>query len=136
MTEPGPARVLVVDDSDVVRSLIRINLELEGFEVLEADTGARCLELSPGADVVTLDLLLPVPPGPGSGAGPGGLDVLRRLKRDPALGGPRVVVVTAAALPEDRRRGESAGADAYLTKPFEPGDLVDAVRALSPPEKR
>ncbi|GAA1992446.1 response regulator transcription factor [Catenulispora subtropica] len=127
MTEPGPPRVLVVDDSDVVRSLIRINLELEGFEVLEADSGARCLELVPGADVVTLDLLLPVLPG----AGPGGLDVLRRLKRDPALGGPRVVVVTAAALPEDRRRGESAGADAYITKPFEPGDLVDAVRALS-----
>ncbi|NUP51801.1 MAG: response regulator, partial [Catenulispora sp.] len=100
----------------------------------EADTGARCLELSPRADVVTLDLLLPVLPGPG--AGPGGLDVLRRLKRDPALGGPRVVVVTAAALPEDRRRGESAGADAYITKPFEPGELVDAVRALSAPGGR
>ena len=123
MTKPGSPRVLVVDDSDVVRSLIRINLELEGFEVLEADSGARCLELVSGADVVTLDLLLP--------AGPGGLDVLRRLKRDPALGAPRVVVVTAAALPEDRRRGESAGADAYITKPFEPGELVDTVRALS-----
>jgi CheY-like chemotaxis protein len=62
----------VVDDSDAIRSLIRINLELEGFEVQEADSGARCLELVPGPDVVTLDLLLPE-------AGPGGLDVLRRL---------------------------------------------------------
>jgi CheY-like chemotaxis protein len=118
----------VVDDSDSVRTLIRINLELEGFEVREADTGARCLELLPGSDVVTLDLLLA-----DTDAGPGGLDVLRRLKRDPALGRPRVVVVTAAALPEDRRRGESAGADAYITKPFEPEDLVDAVRALAVP---
>lgn len=126
MTNSGSARVLVVDDSDTVRTLIRINLELEGFEVQEADSGARCLEMVPGPDVVTLDLLLPE-------TGPGGLDVLRRLKRDPALGRPRVVVVTAAALPEDRRLGESAGADAYITKPFEPGELVDAVRALAPP---
>lgn len=119
----------MVDDSDTVRTLIRINLELEGFEVQEADSGARCLELAPATDVVTLDLLLPDP-------GPGGLDVLRRLKRDPALGQPRVVVVTAAALPEDRRRGESAGADAYITKPFEPVELVDAVRALTLPGDR
>ena len=126
MRKSGSARVLVVDDSDTVRTLIRINLELEGFEVQEADSGARCLEMVPGPDVVTLDLLLPE-------TGPGGLDVLRRLKRDPALGRPRVVVVTAAALPEDRRLGESAGADAYITKPFEPGDLVDTVRALAEP---
>jgi CheY-like chemotaxis protein len=126
VTTPGPARVLVVDDSDTVRTLIRINLELEGFEVQEADSGARCLELVPGPDVVTLDLLL-------SDTGPGGLDVLRKLKRDPALGAPRVVVVTAAALPEDRRLGESAGADAYITKPFEPGELIDTVRALAVP---
>jgi CheY-like chemotaxis protein len=129
VTTPGPARVLVVDDSDTVRTLIRINLELEGFEVQEADSGARCLELVPGPDVVTLDLLLPE-------TGPAGLDVLRRLKRDPALGRPRVVVVTAAALPEDRRLGESAGADAYITKPFEPEELVDAVRALALPGGR
>jgi CheY-like chemotaxis protein len=119
----------VVDDSATVRTLIRINLELEGFEVQEADSGARCLELVPGTDAVTPDLLLPE-------TGPGGLDVLRRLKRDPALGRPRVVVVTAAALPEDRRLGESAGADAYITKPFEPVDLVDAVRALALPDGR
>lgn len=131
MTEPGSARVLVVDDSDTVRTLIRINLELEGFEVQEADSGARCLELVPGSDVVTLDLLLPETGL--DGAAPDGLDLLRRLKRDPALGRPRVVVVTAAALPEDRRLGESAGADAYITKPFEPVELVDAVRALAAP---
>ena len=127
--KPGSPRVLVVDDSDTVRTLIRINLELEGFQVQEADSGTRCLELVPGPDVVTLDLLLPE-------TGPDGLDILRRLKRDPALGRPRVVVVTAAALPEDRRLGESAGADAYITKPFEPVELVDAVRALASPDRR
>ncbi|MBW8802268.1 MAG: arginine--tRNA ligase [Catenulisporales bacterium] len=120
MTEPRAPRVLVVDDSAAVRSLIRINLELEGFEVLEADSAGRCLESAAGADVVTLEVLLPE-----------GLDVLRRIKRDPALGTVRVVAVTAAALPGDRRLGQAAGADAYLVKPFDPGELVETVRGLA-----
>lgn len=113
----------MVDDSDAVRRLIRINLELEGFDVLEAGDGAECLALLPGADVVTLDLLLP--------EGPDGFDVLRRIRSDPELDTTRVVVVTAAARDEDERRVSSAGADAYFAKPFEPEELVAAVRRLA-----
>jgi len=123
VTSDGRDRVLVVDDSEVVRSLIRINLELEGFEVAEAGDGGECLALLAAPDpaaVVTLDLLLPKVPD--------GLAVLRRIRADPALAATRVVVVTAAAQAEDVRRAESAGADAYLAKPFEPQELVDAVR--------
>ena len=125
MTESSrAARVLVIDDSDVVRHLIRINLELEGLEVVEADSGAAAEEWLAEVDVVTLDLTL--------ATGPGGLEVLRRIRSDPALNATRVVVVTAAARPEDVRRGALAGADAYVTKPFEPDELVDVVRGLLP----
>ena len=119
----------MVDDSEVVRRLIRINLELEGFDVVEACDGRECLAMLGGGapagppDVVTLDLRLP--------EGLEGLAVLRRIRADPALTSTRVVVVTAAAQSEDVRRGTSAGADAYITKPFEPQDLVDAVRSLA-----
>ena len=118
----------MVDDSDVVRSLIRINLELEGFEVAEAGDGREGLALlaDAGAEparVVTLDLLLPKVPD--------GLAVLRRIRADPALSATRVVVVTAAAQAEDVRRAESAGADAYLAKPFEPRELVEAVQRFA-----
>ena len=117
----------MVDDSEVVRRLIRINLELEGFDVVEACDGGECLALLGGEaaagrpDVVTLDLRLP--------EGPDGLAVLRRIRADPALASIRVVVVTAASQSEDVRRGTSAGADVYITKPFEPQELVDAVRS-------
>jgi len=57
--------------------------------------------------------------------------VLRRIRADPALTGTRVVMVTAAAQSEDVRRGTAAGADGYLTKPFEPQELVDTIRRLA-----
>lgn len=130
MSESGRARVLVVDDSEVVRRLIRINLELEGFEVAEAAGGGECLALLADAaaradapSVVTLDVRLP--------DGPDGYAVLRRIRADPALADTRVVLVTAAAQSEDVRRGTAAGADGYLTKPFEPQELVDTVRRLA-----
>jgi CheY-like chemotaxis protein len=131
VTSSGRGRVLVVDDSDVVRSLIRINLELEGFEVVEAG-GAECLAMLTGAaeaasgarlEVMTLDLLLPKLAD--------GLAVLRRIRADPALAATRVVVVTAAAQAEDMRRAAAAGADAYLAKPFEPQELVETVRRFA-----
>jgi CheY-like chemotaxis protein len=130
VTASGRARVLVVDDSEVVRRLIRINLELEGFDVFEACDAGECLALlgaaaasSASPAVVTLDVTLP--------DGPDGFAVLRRIKADPALGAARVVVVSAAAQTEDVRRGTAAGADAYITKPFEPQDLVDTVCRLA-----
>ena len=117
-------RVLVVDDSDVIRELIAINLELEGFEVFTAVDGQDALErvgaIQP--DVMTIDVRMPRLDG---------ISLVQQLRRDPATAHIRVVMVTASAQEAEVRRGEAAGVDAYLTKPFEPDVLVGIVRDLA-----
>ncbi|MFF7194124.1 response regulator transcription factor [Streptomyces sp. NPDC008079] len=124
-------RVLVVDDNKVIRQLIRVNLELEGFEVVTAADGAECLEIvhSVRPDVVTLDVVMPRLDGVRTAA---------RLRADPDPETRRVgiVMVSAGSLPEG-----TGGVDAYVAKPFEPADLVETVRGLVrrgpvPPEPR
>ncbi|MBA2445682.1 MAG: response regulator [Nocardioidaceae bacterium] len=122
-----PSRVLVVDDDMVIRQLIGINLELEGFEVHLAADGEEALkqavELMP--DVIVLDVMMPRLDG---------LEVARRLRADPQTAGIRLVLVSARAQAVDLQRGEDMGADAYVTKPFEPDDLVGVVRRLAHPD--
>jgi CheY-like chemotaxis protein len=116
-------RVLVVDDSEVIRELIKVNLELEGFEVRTAEDGEAALaamqEFRP--DVVTLDVVMPRL---------GGFETLERLRADPATEDIPVVVVTGRAQGADVARGEALGVDASLTKPFEPAELVAVVGHL------
>ncbi|MFE7193085.1 response regulator [Kitasatospora sp. NPDC057541] len=115
-------RVLVVDDSEVIRQLIRVNLELEGFEVVTAADGAECLEVVRRVkpDVVTLDVMMPR------------LDGLRTAARLRAAPGTRLlpIAIVSACTPADLDRGESVGVDGYLGKPFDPADLVALVRRL------
>jgi CheY-like chemotaxis protein len=119
-----PPRVLVVDDEAVIRQLIVINLELEGFEVHEAVDGLDALEkareLDP--DVVTLDVMMP---------GLDGITTARRLRTDPLTSRARIVLISARTRSADLERGNDAGADAYVTKPFDPDEIVDAVRRLT-----
>ena len=119
-----PPRVLVVDDEAVIRQLIAINLELEGFEVHQAVDGLDALdkarELDP--DVVTLDVMMP---------GLDGWATARRLRGDPATSRVKIVMITARTRPADVERGQDAGADEYVTKPFDPDDVVAAVRRLA-----
>jgi CheY-like chemotaxis protein len=119
-----PPRVLVVDDEAVIRQLIVINLELEGFEVHEAVDGLDALdkarELDP--DVVTLDVMMP---------GLDGIATARRLRTDPLTSRARIVLISARTRSADLERGNDVGADAYVTKPFDPDDLVAAVRRLA-----
>lgn len=119
-----PPRVLVVDDEAVIRQLIAINLELEGFEVHEAVDGLDALDKARALDpdVVTLDVMMP---------GLDGIATARRLRTDPATSRARIVLISARTRPADVERGEDAGADAYVTKPFDPDEVVDAVRRLA-----
>ncbi|PWV52728.1 response regulator receiver domain-containing protein [Nocardiopsis sp. L17-MgMaSL7] len=116
-----PARVLVVEDDEVIRELIRLNLELEGFEVFTAMDGQDCLDrvghVEP--DVITMDVMMPRLDG---------WSTVERLRSDGFTR--RIVMVTARAQTDDRRRGERIGVDEYLTKPFDPDELVDLIRAL------
>jgi CheY-like chemotaxis protein len=119
-----PARVLVVDDSEAIRQLIAVNLELEGYDVRRAADGLEALEVAARwrPDVVTLDMVMPRLDG---------LATCARLRADPATAGVAVVMVTGRAQAADRDRGEAAGVDAYLTKPFEPAELVATVARLA-----
>lgn len=119
-------RVLVVDDNDMARALIRLNLELEGFEVIPAVDGVDCLEkvLYVEPSVITLDVVMPRLDG---------FTAAVRLREDPRTRHIPIVVVTAAAQDRDIARGREIGVDAYITKPFEPADLVDVVRRLAMP---
>jgi len=117
-------RVLVVDDDDVIRQLIGVNLELEGFQVFTAVDGvdalARVRECDPV--VVTLDIMMPRMDG---------WDAAARLRDDPATAHVKVVLLSARAQEADIKRGTRLGVDAYLTKPFDPEELVAVVRRLA-----
>lgn len=121
--QPRAPRVLVVDDSEVIRQLIAVNLELEGFEVHLAEDGLDCLErlASVAPDVITLDVVMPRLDG---------FSTLARLRSSPsAISSLPVVMVTACAQESDRARGRELGVQAYLTKPFDPAELVRTVRS-------
>ncbi|SFT18762.1 Response regulator receiver domain-containing protein [Streptomyces harbinensis] len=118
---PGASgRVLVVDDSQVIRQLIRVNLELDGFEVMTASDGAECLEAVHRfrPHVITLDVAMPRLDG---------LGTVSRLRVDPRTGHIPLMLVSASAAPGE---GPPAGVDAVVAKPFEPTALVREVRRL------
>ena len=117
-------RVLVADDDPVILRLIEVNLGLEGFEVETADGGedaiAKARDLAP--DVILLDVMMP---------GMTGWEVAGRLKEDRATAGIPLVFLSARTQEEDRRKGEELGVAAYVSKPFDPVELVDTIRRLT-----
>ncbi|HET6817519.1 MAG TPA: response regulator [Mycobacteriales bacterium] len=119
----GAGRVLVVDDDDVIRQLITVNLELEGFDVVTAVDGQDALDKVKDAQprVVTLDVMMPRLDG---------WEAAARLRNDPETSHIKVILLSARAQEADLQRGERIGVDAYLTKPFDPDELIDLVRRL------
>jgi|GEM_PF-820659 len=118
-----PATVLVVDDNEDNRLIASTNLELAGYTVLEAEDGERGLEALAGtpADLVLLDIMMP---------GIDGYEVCRRIRADAALQQTKVLMLTAKAATTDLVKGFEAGADDYVTKPFEIDELLTRVRNL------
>jgi len=123
--DPVP-KVLIVDDSPSIRLLIRANLELAGFDVDEVEDGAACIDWLRACaelpDVVTLDVMMPKQ---------GGIATAMAIRSDPRTAGVPIVMVTTQNLPADIARGERAGVDAYVTKPFDPDELVATVAAVA-----
>ena len=120
---PPAPRVLVVDDDPVILELLRINFEIEGFEVLGATDGEEGLQRarSEAPDVVLCDIMMPRLDG---------LELLTRLRNDPATARLPVVLLSAKAQKVEVERGLSLGADDYVTKPFDPLELLDRVNAV------
>ncbi|MFF7473674.1 response regulator [Streptomyces sp. NPDC008092] len=120
---PGASgRVLVVDDNKVIRQLIRVNLELEGIEVVTAADGAECLDVVHRVrpDVITLDVVMPRLDG---------LRTAAQLRADPRTRDLPLAIVSACTQYEVET-GLDVGVDAFLAKPFEPAELVQLVREL------
>ena len=120
----GLGRVLVVDDDEVIRQLIAVNLTLEGFDVATAVDGQDCLDkvTAIDPDVITLDIMMPRLDGWMTAS------LLRRNAETSTI---KVVLITARAQEDDKVRGRQIGVDAYLTKPFDPSEMIRVVRELA-----
>jgi DNA-binding response OmpR family regulator len=115
--------VLVVDDDPVILKLLEVNFEMEGFAVVIAHDGIEGIERArtDHPDLVISDIMMP---------GKNGLELVEELKRDPTTRAIPVILLSAKAQVADQQQGLDAGADDYVTKPFEPLDLVERVNRL------
>ena len=118
-----PQRILVVDDDKQIARLIRSYLEQAGYQVVVAYDGETALHAlrRESPDLVVLDLMLPDRDG---------WDVTRTVRSDPALAATPIIMVTARVEDTDKIIGLELGADDYITKPFNPRELVSRVRAI------
>jgi two-component system response regulator RpaA len=116
-------RILVIDDDAAIAELVAINLEMAGYDVTQAPDGikgqALAMQLLP--DLIMLDLMLPKVDG---------FTVCQRLRRDERTADIPVLMLTALGQTQDKVEGFNAGADDYLTKPFEVEEMLARVRAL------
>lgn len=116
----GPKQILVVEDEDTIREVIRRYLEREGYQVREAADGYTALDILAEAepDLIVMDLMLP---------GIDGLTLTRQLRQHSRV---PVIMLTARGDTSDRIRGLDLGADDYLPKPFSPRELVSRIQAV------
>ncbi len=112
--------ILVVDDEETIREVVRRYLEREGFLVREAADGFEALDQIKDnpPDLIVLDLMLP---------GIDGLSLTQHIRHDRQI---PIIMLTAKSEPGDRIRGLDLGADDYVTKPFSPQEIVSRVRAV------
>jgi diguanylate cyclase (GGDEF)-like protein len=116
-------RILVADDDPDILQVVRVNLELEGYEVETALDGQEALEKATQQpmDLILLDIMMPRMDG---------LTALHRIRVSASTGNASIILLTARGLPEDRVRGLELGADDYITKPFDVSELVARVKAV------
>lgn len=120
-----PPTVLVVDDTASIRFLIRTNLELAGFDVIEAEDGQDCLDVLASLDelpgLITMDMMMPRMDG---------VTAITRIRADARYADVGLVMVSTQSQQIDLNRAAAAGVDDYVTKPFDPDTLVATVRRV------
>jgi CheY-like chemotaxis protein len=116
-------RILICDDDPVILRLLEVNLELEGYSVLAAHNGQEAIEIATAEkpDLVILDIMMPKLDG---------YQTAERLKAQDETKDIPVVFVSAKAQLSDIEKGKSYGVADYLTKPFDPSDLLEIVERL------
>jgi len=117
------ARILIADDYEDNRELLRLVLESSGYRISETCNGVECVEKARAEqfDVALIDLSMPQMDG---------WSVLKEIRRDAATRDLPCVALTAFAAEEDRQRALEAGFDAYLSKPYRAKDLLELVETL------
>lgn len=119
----GKLKVLVADDEPALRKLLKTNMELEGYETLEASNGAEvlaCVERD-NPDIILLDIMMPVMDG---------WEVMTALAANPEYE-QKVILVSAKASDDAQLQGWELGADEYITKPFDLESLLQRVRDVA-----
>ncbi len=116
-------KILVCDDERSIVRLIQVNLERQGWQVVTAYDGKEGLEKikSEKPNIVVLDVMMPYMDG---------FEVLKTLRRDPEMQNLPVIMLTAKAQDKDVFEGYHFGADVYLTKPFNPMELVTFIKRI------
>ena len=118
-----PKKILAVDDERHIVRLVQVNLERAGYEVVTAFDGKDALEkvASENPDLVVLDVMMPYMDG---------FEVLQNLRKNPSTRELPVIMLTAKAQDADVFRGWQSGVDCYLTKPFNPMELISFVKRI------
>ena len=115
--------ILAVDDERHIVRLVQVNLERAGYNVVTALDGREALEKIAEArpDLVVMDVMMPYMDG---------FSVLEHLRKDPTTRDLPVIMLTAKAMDSDIFKGYQLGSDCYLTKPFNPGELLNFIRRI------
>jgi two-component system, OmpR family, alkaline phosphatase synthesis response regulator PhoP len=118
-----PKKILAVDDEKHIVRLVQVNLERQGYEVVTANDGKEALKKvdEENPDLVVLDVMMPYMDG---------FEVLQNLRRNPSTRDIPVIMLTAKAQDADVFKGWQSGVDCYLTKPFNPMELISFVKRI------
>lgn len=116
-------RILVIEDQEDNRAILRDLLAANGYELIEAVDGEEGVATAARErpDLILMDIQLPVTDG---------YEATRRIKSNPELGAIPVIAVTSYALSGDEAKAKAAGCDAYITKPFSPRQLLAKIREI------
>ncbi len=118
-----PKKILAVDDEKHIVRLVQVNLERAGYQVVTANDGKEALQkiADENPDLVVLDVMMPYMDG---------FEVLQNLRRNPSTRDIPVIMLTAKAQDADVFKGWQSGVDCYLTKPFNPMELLSFVKRI------